>query len=533
MSQQVEVQIDRAELLQAIATDCYLFLSFYLEDELTLEIPDFHVDIWNELLTFVERANHPDFIIGKLRKLFAVPRDHSKSTLAKLAVILFMRYSVFSFTLYVSKTAAIAIAALRDIERWLMSPRDQELYGPATVVQKNQNEGLWILRISVPRRSQQKEIILKGIGQNHQVRGTLINNRRPELAIIDDIEDLDTVNGGTRHDANGPQTQQEKLDEWFLGSLMKALAKRNMVLFIGNMLKSTSLLARLSTDAEWNPTVFGALVRDKVTGKLKPLWEGRWTLEALLKDYHDYRKLGKGHLWEAEMMNICGDRQFQEDLSSTVLIPLPSPEDVTAGFICVDPAFGTKKFNDETAMTVHARVEGYVEPVIVASRKGHWTENQQLDNLIELSNYWNISTWAIEAQAAQRLLIPLFRLLLQERLIPPETYLMIPVTTNEATKASRITAMIKAVVAGSYLIADSEYELKEALEEYSPTQSGRIKDDLADSAAFGPIVWQSHNDTIEARARLHRSRRNKRRSQCLLRLIWITLDSFPPRSSCR
>ncbi len=466
--------------------DCVTFLSFYLGEELTLEVPTFHEEIWGELVDMVQKVSEPGFIVGHLHKLFAVPREHAKSTLIKLAVILFMRYSPLAFTLYVSKTNTVAMNALKDVVKWFKSPQEVDLYGEPIVEKANETESIWILLIGLPS-GHKKRIILKAIGQGQQVRGTLIDNKRPELILLDDIEDLDTADGGV---------QQSKLDEWTLGSLLKATARRSVRIFIGNMVRSTTLLARLAKESEWNPTVFGALVRDKATQELKALWDGRWTVKDLLEDYRKYRRIGMGHVWESEMMNLSQDVLLTQSLSGITLFPDPNPEDITAGFLALDPAFGQEAWHDNSAISAHVRVKGIDLPIQVASVEGRWTEGQVLDELLNLSYYWNIRTWVIESVAAQKLLLSLFRLLLIERQIKPEVFLMLPVLAGKESKASRIVAYRQAVGAGSYLLSESQIDVKLRLEEYSPDTKDH--DDLCDSSAYGPIIWGLYGKQIVA-----------------------------------
>jgi hypothetical protein len=485
----VRVEFDRAELKQAIARDCITALTFYLGEELTLEVPAFHEEIWGELVRYLDRVSEPEFLVGHLQKLFAVPREHSKSTLAKVAVIIFMRYSPLSFTLYISRTSGIALNAIKDVVAFMKSENEVELYGQPTVIKANETDSLYI--VSIWRADgTRKTVILKAVGAQHQVRGLLIENKRPDFVVFDDVEDYETADGGV---------QQKKLDEWVMGTVMKATARRSFRLMLGNMVRNTTLLARLSKDADWNPTVFGALVRDKVTGALQALWEGRWTVESLMEDYRKYRKLGLGHIWETEMMNLSKDVLFTADLSAMPMLEYVSPDDVEAGFLCLDPAFGQNAWNDESAITVHVRVKDYPIPVIVAHRVGRFTENQILDNMVELSYYWNLTSWAVESQAAQRLLIPLFRLLLLDRKVNPDVFLMLPVFTGQNTKSSRIIAFRTSCGAGSYAMTEDQVDIRLKLEDYSPDTKDH--DDLCDSAAFGPIVWSAFGESIQSQGR--------------------------------
>lgn len=483
MVDSVDVQIDIAELKEMMRYDCVTFLNFYLEDEITLEIPEVHEEIWDEMVKLVRTVNLPTFT-GHLQKLFCVPRGHAKSTITKLAVILFLRYSYMKFALYVSLTSGIAINAVKDIVQWLTSDKERLVYGPVQVHQANESKQIWTLTISTPDFGQ-KYVILKALGADQQVRGLLIDNQRPEIVVLDDCEDNDT--------AATPASQQ-KLDTWVTGNLLKATARRSVRIMLGNMIKSTTLLARLSKNPEWNPTVYGAIVRDKATGKLKPLWEGLYTLEGLLKEYRDYRALGVGHVWVYEMMNMTADSIFKTSMDDAVRGPRPMPDEVTQGIITLDPAFGEKAWHDESALTVHVKIEGRVIPYIVESRHGRWKEEEILDNLIQMSYYWNLSTWGIESVAAQKLLIPLFKALLKIRQIPDDVFTMIPLPSGGVAKSTRILSLCNAIGGGSYGIVDEEQELVDLLGTYDP--ESKMVDDRCDSAAYGPIAWAQAGNMI-------------------------------------
>lgn len=495
MSTQVNIQISREDLLRAIRHDCVTFLAFYLEDELTLEVPDFHIEIWEELLSYLDKINSPEFMIGVLYKLFCVPREHAKSTLSKLAVILFMRYSPLSFTLYASNTRGVSMAAVKDIVSWLTSTQDSKLYGPTIQEKGSQAEGLWILTIQTPNFGA-KRIILKAIGADAQVRGTLIDNKRPELIIIDDCEDLST--------ASSAQTQK-RLDSWLLGSLLKSAARRALVIMLGNMISDKTILARLAKEKSWNPTVFGSIVRDKETMKLKPLWPGRHTLESLIEEYKFYRRNGNGHVWAHEMMNLTAESVFGTDFSKAVQIPMPSPDQIIGGCLVLDPAFGLKGFNDESAITVHALLRSEYEvgkgiPHIIDSWHGRVGEEQLLDELIRLSIYWGLNTWVIEATAAQRLLIPYFTTALKIRQMNPEAFLMLPITGGKDAKSSRIKAFKDSVGSGNYGVVEEQTELFNQLLEYNPMLPPE-HDDLPDSASFGSILWVLYGNLVESNGR--------------------------------
>ena len=482
------VQIPEGEMLYAMRHTCVAFLSFYIGDELDMEVPGFHLEIWQELLDMLDTMNQAGthFV---LKKLFAVPRDHAKSTLAKLAVILLLKYSSLSFVLYVSKTNAIAKNAIRDILWWLESRQERELFGPMRKEKSSEGESLWIITMGTRTYGRdevvRKRCIFRALGADQQIRGTLIMNRRPQIIIIDDIEDLDNTT---------PQLQG-KLDEWFMGSLMKSFnSRQHVVIFIGNMIRKTTLLARLSQNPTWNPTVFGALVKDKHTGELRALWDGKYTVQGLLDEYAEYRRMGTGHIWEAEMMNLGQDVILACDFSKVVRVPTPVVEELECGFICLDPAFGTKAYNDESAITVHAQVKDVGVPVIIDSAKGRWTDDRLFDEMLEMSYRWGVKTWCIESVAAQKLLLSVFRLLMSTRKIPEGMFDLLPIAAGHSSKSSRILSMRSAIAGGSYGVASSQTELLDHFGAYTPDSNEH--DDLCDSAAYGPIAWDMYGDNV-------------------------------------
>lgn len=484
----VELSID--DIKEAMRTDCIAFLSFYLGDELTLEVPEFHEEIWDEFVGMVKSLKLGT-VTSHLHKLFCVPRGHAKSTLTKLAVILFMRYSPLAFTLYASVTSVIAKAAIRDIMLWLRSDQDQEVYGEAKVIRSNESEQLWQIEIGTPDYGR-KLVTFKALGSEQKVRGTLVDGKRPQLIVMDDTEDLET---------SATAESQAKLDAWCMGALLKASARISVRIMLGNMVRGTTLLARLSKDPVWNPTVFGALIRNKKTGLLEPLWPGFYTVKQLLDEYKSFRKVGQGHVWLYEMMNMTADSVFGKDLLKAIRVPRPLPDEITSGFIMLDPAYGLNSWNDQSSITVHVKKKGFGIPILAEVRHGRWTEAKILEELVSLSQYWNLITWGIEGAAGQALFVPIFKSLLRDWGMNPDIFNMILLPSGGVAKSSRIQAFQQSVEEQSYAIAEEEEDLFIKLKEYDPTS--KKHDDDCDSAAYGVIAWAQQGNIIDDAGKYH------------------------------
>lgn len=485
----VTVAISEADLIESLQHECVTFLAFYLGSELYMKVPEFHEEIWSELLAMVKHANIPG-ISYNLKKLFAVPRGFSKSTLAKLAVILFLKYTPLQFVVYASKTNGIAKNAILDILSWLESPQETALHGPTIRTKSSETESLWIIemgiRLHVGSPPVRKICIFKALGAEQQIRGMLRLNKRPQIMVVDDFEDNDNT---------ATPSSQHKLDAWIMGAFLKAAdANRSIVILIGNMLRETSFLARACTLKEWNPTVYGCLVKDAKSGEIVSLWPEKHPKKQLLAEYKMFKQLGTGHIWEAEMMNLTHESILSADFGDVIRPMRPIKEKLDAGFLCIDPAYGKKSWNDETAITVHVRVHGFLIPVVIDSRHGHWDEAEIFEELLDLTMLWGITTWCIESEAAQRLYIPLFKLMFFERGMRQDVVTILPLTTGKKAKASRILAFRTAVICGSYAIAEEEEAIMELLKNYNAESSEH--DDMLDSCAYGTLVWALYNETV-------------------------------------
>ena len=470
-------EVNREELRSLMGTSGEVFFGFYLGEQLTLDVPDFHLEIWDECVGYLNRAWKSSTALSTIhKKLFGVPRGHAKSTIARLLGVYAFLFTESRFLLYASDTFAVALAGIKDIKNMMLSESHQALWGEVKVTKSSDTEGLYILTIT-HAHGQIKDVILRAVGRGTQIRGTLINNRRPDFLIFDDIESEESA---------GTLEQQAK-------------AAQGFCLFIGNMINEKTLLARLAKEEAWNATVFGCIIRH--LGKIRSLWPEFRSLDSLLSEYAAYRRIGRGHVFESEMMNLTSSDIFGETLAGVERYAVPDPTELSCGFICLDPAFGLKAWNDESAITVHARLWGGEIPLIIDSARGRFGEEALFDEMLAKSYYWGISTWVIESVAAQCLLIPLFRSFCVQRKIQPEIFTMLPVQAGRGSKASRIVAFRSVVSAGSYGVVESQEELLSLLEVYTPESTDH--DDLCDSAAYGTQIWDLYGKVVESNGWQH------------------------------
>jgi hypothetical protein len=473
-----QVDINIREIIAALRVDPEIFIEFFLNEQLDMPVPAFHGEIWG-LLTDQQKE----------RILLAIPRDHAKTTLAKLAAVWYFLFTPHRFCVYLSNTNAIAKGACKDIIGFLKCANFVSVFGEVKWVKESENESLWIFDMTLPG-GRVKRCILRAIGQGQQMRGINIDNQRPDIAIVDDVEDNDNT---------GSETLQKNLDKWIFGPFLKALARKKKIIWLGNMLSKTSLLARLSRMPRWNPVVFGALVKSVLTGKLEPLWPGKWTVESLKEDFKEYKDNGLIETWMCEMMNMPGHGENGFTLDQINYRPQPTPDDVLCAWITVDPAFGLKKHNDETAIAVHAILRSGGCPITVSIYHGRIDEHDMFMEVLRLAEYWNAWTWGIESVAAQKVLVTLFELLLAARQLKGRA-LMIPLRAGSGDpKLGRIKSFISLMAKKEWALHEDDMDATTQIVEFDFRKKEQ-PDDIIDACAYGPTMMQEYLPVIQAQA---------------------------------
>lgn len=168
----------------------------------------------------------------------AAPRAHAKSTAITfsytLANVLFRERK---FVLIVSDTETQAVLFLGAIKQELQDNRDLiELFGLITnekgqVVFEKDSESDIIVSF---KDGEKFRIIAKGAEQ--KLRGLLWDGRRPDLIVLDDLENDEIVLNKERRD---------KFRRWFYGALMPCRAQDGLIRYVGTILHMDAMLERL------------------------------------------------------------------------------------------------------------------------------------------------------------------------------------------------------------------------------------------------------------------------------------------------
>ena len=443
------------------------------------EIPDFHIDMANQMLT----SPLPYFAC-------AVPREHAKTTIAKLMIVKALLFFPYYFPVYFSDTHKLACKALRDVWDYLRSEEFYELTGEhITVDIERPSEGEYSFRMRwfpegrpVTERHY-KDVSILAKGRGNQFRGTNEKHRRPDFAVLDDVESKEVVES---------ESQFKDYAEWLYGPVMKGMSKRfHRVIQIGNLVGSRSMLLLHMKDSDWSSRRYGAI---RSTGE--PLWPGLWTKQALKKDFDKYARVGLTGVWFGEMMNLPFNPDSSlVDLGTLTYAQIPDPADprILASFINIDPAISKRSHADTCAIVVTIMLEtGQFQHVEVVADKG-FKYDRIYEEATRLADKWHSNLIFVENDAFQAVLLDVFTNMATTE---GRDFRFIGVPTQNIAKIARLRAWATWLSNGELLLSYGESMIVNQLGAYDRTKGDDNDDDLIDACAQLPTVLNIAHDAI-------------------------------------
>ncbi len=261
------------------------FFNIYFADYMEYETAPFQY----ELLDLTERNDWNLLCVVAFR-------NSAKTTILNTSHVLWsiLGNRQSKFVLIVSQTQAQAKQAMMNIRGVLESndmlkrdlgPFKEETneWGSSTIVFSR-----YAARISVA-------------SVNESIRGIKHLKHRPDLVVIDDPEDIQSVK---------TKESRDKIYNWFKGEIMPIGSKKTRVVVIGNALHEHCLVSKLKSEITQNKT--SGIYREYpiVTDSGVIMWPGRFKN---MKDIEDERKrIGNDKSWFREFMlkNIPDEDQI-------------------------------------------------------------------------------------------------------------------------------------------------------------------------------------------------------------------------------
>lgn len=482
-----EAEVDLAnvsteEIIEAMRNDLNMLASVALPDEFDKPYSESHIVMWDLMTTSVQKEIQDEAIFDRFA--LGLPRGHAKTTMLKLLCLYIILFTSRRYVLVVCSNFTKASSFVGDILALLNAPNIIKLFGSwsENVIKDNDK----IRSFTFKGRT----IILQPAGIGSSIRGTSQLFQRPDIIICDDIQE--------REDAENVELAK-KLLNWFLATLLKARnLRRNTTIYLGNMYKDLEiepnsgvyccLLRNLQMNSEWTSMIVGAILSNG-----QALWEEVVSLNSLLSDLRQDKKLGKEDIFYAESMNDPRVRMTKYYNPAKVPeLPYNKYDRPVGKFLMIDPSLGTKK-SDEQAVGLF----------YVYDAKGPVLKEIKVFQVSAPALVQQVITWAIsegvplvcaEAAGYQATLLQWFVFFAEQ--VGLEGVEFLPVTPKGMSKVSRILAYLKSLMAGNSMVEEEPKALVDYQAGfYDPLKAKNI-DDILDVGAYGEQVFIQYSSEL-------------------------------------
>jgi len=370
----------------AALTERFL-LSQYNE---AVPIPKFHQDIW-------EQCCSKDKLV-----VIAAPRGHAKSTAITHAFILTaVLLGKKKYVFIVSDTESQASMFLGSLKNELETNEQIRSIFQVRDVRRD------TLTDMIVRREDNSEFRISAYGSEQKVRGRKWEHLRPDLIVIDDLENDEMVESEAR---------REKLRDWFFKALLPSLSRTGHIRVIGTILHMDSLLQRLIENKSWTSLFYKA--HKGFDDFSERLWDEMWPEERLRSERQVYIDQGFPEGYSQEYLNNPID-QAQAYFRKDDLLEMDDdqralPKNYYAG---IDFAISDSDRAAYTAIVVGG-MDAFGRLHIVDVRRFRGATDMIIDEMIAAQRAWNVDGWVAESGAIVKALEgELYRRMVDENVV--------------------------------------------------------------------------------------------------------------------
>lgn len=247
------------------AMDLAYFGRAYLPHYFSRPSPQFHAELdtlWRDgvlkgIVPIGDNAKLVDAQDG-CRRATAAPRGHAKST------NLTFKGSLHA-ALYLYKRYIIILSDTSDQANGFLSAIKDELEDNGAIREDfgDLTGGVWRENVIITSQG----VRIDAIGAGQKIRGRKHKNWRPDLMVLDDIENDENVR---------TVEQRKKLENWFYKAVSKAGDTYTDIVYIGTLLHYDSLLAKVLKNPAYRSVKYKA-VQSFSTSPLWETWESIYT----------------------------------------------------------------------------------------------------------------------------------------------------------------------------------------------------------------------------------------------------------------
>lgn len=493
--QEAEVALRSDEIIELMRTNLDYFASVVSPETYEGKFSPMHHIIWALMIE--------SLLSGKriTRDAVGIPRGHAKTHLLKLAccyIAIFV--PTRRYILPVLNTAKMSQSFIEDVMSMLRGDNVVKLFGSidSAMIADNADRKVFVFR--------GRTMILKTMGAMNSVRGTNIDNVRPDTIICDDMQD--------KEEAKSPELSKA-LQSWFVGTLLKARNyKLCSVFYVGNMYPDvlisakgaknpvyTCILRNLDLNPRWVSTVTGAIQADGTV-----IWPEVHSLEALLEDLEEDTSLGQRATWFAEVQNDpeAGAGEWFDINKLLNFLPAQGEEPL-ARFIMIDPSLGKKESDGQvcTMFGAYNELGLVIEEIRTVQKDGPGLVQEVLLWALEK----NCPLIAAEDYGYQATLIQWFAYVARQFQIPEETITLMNIhrkaLSGGFTKNIAIKDSFQQVYSGYLKFFPEAGAAYGAQANVFDVLNLNNTDDIVDCVEYGPRIWEQAKDLCLIRQRVN------------------------------
>ena len=311
---------------------------------------------------------------------------------------------------------------------------------------------------------------IEAYGKGTTLRGINWQGRRPDIVILDDVQDFE--------DAQSP-TVLEKDWERSLSDV-KPVSKDGRIFIIGNNLGEKCLIERIFQHAD--DLMFETLRIPAIDEQGNPTWAEKFSLEFLLQEKEAYRKAGKLEVWYRE--RLCQAIAAENQVFKREYFRYYSPNDIPKllqscrVYAAVDLAISQKETADYTAIAVvavNSENHWFVLDVIY----GRFNPSETIEKL-----FWAVKKYKIDAVGIEKVQYQAaLQHFLEKEMRTRGEFFRIEELKSHKQKEVRIKALEPRFKAGMIHFPDIADWLPELEAELLTFPRGR-HDDLIDALAY-------------------------------------------------
>lgn len=478
-----DVRVEAADIIEAMRTDADYFAGVVTPEVHTERWSTMHLSIWYMLLAALQSG------LRITRHAIGIPRGHAKTQLLKLLIVYIILFTNLKYIMVVCNTTPLARSFIDDVMAMLRSDNIKKLFGDVDAEMEKDNAEYRKFKF------RGRTVILKPMGAGNSVRGTNIDNTRPEVIINDDMQSAD--------EAKSIEISKQ-LQSWFMGTLLKARSyRRAHIVYVGNMypdleitskgaLKKiyTCILRNLDLNKNWISWVTGAIQADGTA-----IWPAVQPVESLLEDLEEDTSQGQRATWFAEVQNdpAASAGEWFDITKMHIFQKLPGQEPI-ARFYMIDPSLGKKKSDgQQVALCAVYNENG----IVIESIEPYQMEAPQLvETLVPNAIKNHVPLISAEAYGYQESLLQWFSWFMVREQV--DSILLAAISRPSAkgglTKNLAIHASFKLVYSGYIQFSPEAAAVYGSQATDFNLLSTENTDDILDVVEYCPRVWQKYRD---------------------------------------